>query len=55
MRISLGYPAADEERRLMLVRAAPTQVLAGMEPVLSLEELRGAQAAVEEVVVAPRS
>ena len=53
MRIALGYPAAEEERRL-LVSGGADRVLAGVRPVLTLTELRQAQEAVERVVVAEK-
>ena len=53
MRIALGYPAAEEERRL-LVSGGADRVLASVRPVLTLTELRQAQEAVERVVVAEK-
>ena len=53
MRIALGYPAADEERRLLLSGGAD-RALASVRPVLTLTELKRAQAAVEEVSVAEK-
>ena len=53
MRISLGYPEAAEERRL-LVAGGADRALASVRPVLSPEELRRAQQAVETVGVAEK-
>ena len=53
MRIALGYPAAEEERRL-LVSGGADRALAGVRPVLNLTELRRAEAAVEAVTVADK-
>ena len=48
MRIALGYPAAEEERRL-LVSGGADRALASVRAVLTLDELRQAQEAVERV------
>ncbi|HMM36180.1 MAG TPA: MoxR family ATPase, partial [Thermoanaerobaculia bacterium] len=53
MRIALGYPAAEEERALLLSGGAD-RALATMRPVLTLTELKQAQTAVEAVTVADK-
>ena len=53
MRISLGYPAPEDERRLLLSGGAD-RVLALLAPALTLEELASAQAATERVTVADK-
>ncbi|MEO8587352.1 MAG: MoxR family ATPase [Acidobacteriota bacterium] len=53
MRIALGYPAVEEERRL-LVSGGADRILATLAPALSLEELDAAQAATERVTVADK-
>jgi len=53
MRISLGYPAAEEERRL-LISGGADRALASVRPVLTLDELKRAQEAVERVTVAEK-
>ena len=53
MRISLGYPSMEEERRL-LVSGGADRILATLAPALSLEELGAAQAATERVTVADK-
>ena len=53
MRISLGYPVAEEERRL-LVSGGADRALASVRPVLTLDELKRAQEAVERVTVAEK-
>jgi MoxR-like ATPase len=53
MRIALGYPAAEEERRL-LVSGGADRILAAVHPVLTLAELRQAAEAVERVTVADK-
>jgi MoxR-like ATPase len=53
MRISLGYPSVEEERRL-LVSGGADRILATLAPALSLEELGAAQAATERVTVADK-
>jgi MoxR-like ATPase len=53
MRITLGYPEPDEERRLM-ISGGTEKVLADLEPVLTLDDLHEAQQAVERVAVAPK-
>ena len=53
MRISLGYPSVEEERRL-LVSGGADRILAALAPALSLEELGAAQAATERVTVADK-
>jgi MoxR-like ATPase len=53
MRISLGYPEAAEERRLLLSGGAD-RALASVRPVLTPEELRRAQEAVETVAFADK-
>ena len=53
MRISLGYPAPEDERRLLLSGGAD-RVLAALAPALTLEELASAQAATERVTVADK-
>jgi MoxR-like ATPase len=53
MRISLGYPSPEDERRLLLSGGAD-RVLATLAPVLTLEELSFAQAATERVTVADK-
>jgi MoxR-like ATPase len=53
MRISLGYPVAEEERRLLLSGGAD-RALASVRPVLTLDELKRAQDAVERVTVAEK-
>ncbi len=53
MRIALGYPAAQEERALLLSGGAD-RALASMRPVLTLTELKQAQTAVEAVTVADK-
>lgn len=53
MRISLGYPSIEEERRL-LVSGGADRILATLAPALSLEELGAAQAATERVTVADK-
>ena len=53
MRISLGYPSPDEERRL-LVSGGADRVLAVLAPALTLGELAAAQAATERVTVADK-
>jgi MoxR-like ATPase len=53
MRIALGYPAAEEERRL-LVSGGADRILAAVHAVLSLGELRQAAQAVERVTVADK-
>jgi MoxR-like ATPase len=50
MRISLGYPPPEDERRLLLSGGAD-RVLAALAPALTLEELSSAQAATERVTV----
>jgi MoxR-like ATPase len=49
MRISIGYPDADAEREILVSRATS----AGLEPVLSAEEVCATQDAVERVRVDP--
>ena len=53
MRIGLGYPSVEEERRL-LVSGGADRILATLAPALSLEELGTAQAATERVTVADK-
>ena len=53
MRISLGYPAPEDERRL-LISGGADRVLAALAPALTLEELAAAQAATERVTVADK-
>jgi MoxR-like ATPase len=53
MRISLGYPAPAEERRL-LISGGADRTLAALQPVMTLEELRMAQGEVERVTVAEK-
>jgi MoxR-like ATPase len=53
MRISLGYPSMEEERRL-LVSGGADRVLAALAPALTLEELAAAQTATERVTVADK-
>ena len=53
MRIALGYPVAEEERRL-LVSGGADRILAAVHPVLTLVELRQAAQAVEQVTVADK-
>jgi MoxR-like ATPase len=53
MRISLGYPSLEDERRLLLSGGAD-RVLATLAPVLTLEELAAAQTATERVTVADK-
>jgi len=53
MRISLGYPSLEEERRL-LVSGGADRILATLAPVLSLDELGAAQSATERVTVADK-
>jgi MoxR-like ATPase len=53
MRISLGYPSPEDERRLLLSGGAD-RVLAALAPALTLEELASAQAATERVTVADK-
>ena len=53
MRISLGYPVAEEERRL-LISGGADRALASVRPVLTLDELKRAQEAVERVIVAEK-
>lgn len=53
MRIPLGYPAPEEERRLLLAGGAD-RVLAALAPVMSLEELKAAQTETERVTVADK-
>jgi MoxR-like ATPase len=53
MRISLGYPLPEEERRL-LVSGGADRVLAALAPALTLEELAAAQNATERVTVADK-
>ena len=53
MRISLGYPSVEDERRL-LVSGGADRILASLAPALSLEELGVAQAATERVTVADK-
>lgn len=53
MRISLGYPAVEEERRL-LISGGADRALASVRPVLTLDELKRAQEAVERVTVAEK-
>lgn len=48
MRISLGYPAPDDESRILLQQPART-TLADLQPVMSGEEVQGLQAKVDEV------
>lgn len=53
MRISLGYPERDEERRLLLSGGAD-RALASLTPVMTLEELKVVQLQVERVRVAEK-
>ncbi|MEO6323708.1 MAG: MoxR family ATPase, partial [Thermoanaerobaculia bacterium] len=53
MRISLGYPAPAEERRL-LISGGADRTLAALQPVMTLDELKMAQAEVERVTVAEK-
>lgn len=53
MRISLGYPAAEEEKKLMLSGGAG-KTLGAMTQALTLEELETAQTAVANVTVADK-
>ena len=53
MRISLGYPVAEEERRL-LISGGADRALASVRPVLTLDELKRAQETVEKVTVAEK-
>lgn len=53
MRISLGYPAPDEEKRLMR-SGGSDRVLAALRPVVTLAEMKEAQAAAEQVTVAEK-
>jgi MoxR-like ATPase len=53
MRIALGYPAAEEERRL-LISGGADRALGAVHPVLTLSELKQAQEAVAEVAVADK-
>ena len=53
LRISLGYPAPDEERRLLIAGGAD-RVLAQLQPALTLDDLKAAQAATERVTVADK-
>ena len=53
LRISLGYPAPDEERRLLIAGGAD-RVLAQLQPALSLDDLKAAQEATERVTVADK-
>jgi MoxR-like ATPase len=53
MRISLGYPPAEEERRLLLSGGAEG-ALAALQPVMTLADLKMAQAEVERVTVAEK-
>ncbi len=49
MRISIGYPDADAEREILLSRAQSTD----LQPVMTAEDVRAAQLAVESVRVDP--
>jgi MoxR-like ATPase len=53
LRISLGYPAPEEERRLLIAGGAD-RVLAQLQPALNLEDLKAAQDATERVTVADK-
>ncbi|HQQ77950.1 MAG TPA: MoxR family ATPase, partial [Thermoanaerobaculia bacterium] len=53
LRISLGYPAPDEERRL-LISGGADRVLAQLQPAMNLEDLKAAQDATERVTVADK-
>ncbi len=53
MRISLGYPAPAEEKRLMR-SGGSDRVLAALRPVVTLSEMKEAQAAAEQVTVAEK-
>jgi MoxR-like ATPase len=53
MRIALGYPSQDEERRL-LISGGADRVLASLGPAISLDELAAAQMATEKVTVADK-
>ena len=50
MRIALGYPALEEERRL-LVTGGADRILAALAPEMTLHDLKEAQAATERVTV----
>lgn len=50
MRISLGYPAPDDESRILLQQPART-TLADLQPVMSGEEVQALQAKVDEVKI----
>ena len=50
MRISMGYPDRDDELRV-LARDPAVHGLAALEPILSLDQLRGLQASVETIKV----
>ncbi len=53
LRIALGYPAPDEERRL-LVSGGADRVLAQLQPAVDLAALKDAQEATERVTVADK-
>ncbi|HEV8268981.1 MAG TPA: MoxR family ATPase [Thermoanaerobaculia bacterium] len=53
MKISLGYPAPDEERRL-LQQGGADRALAAISAAMTIEELKNAQEAVERVTVADK-
>jgi MoxR-like ATPase len=53
VRLSLGYPAADEESK-MLDRSQRSHPIDSIQPVVSTEEILAAQAAIREVYVDPK-
>lgn len=53
MRISLGYPSPEDERRLLLSGGAD-RTLAALKPVMTLDELMAAQSEAEQVAVADK-
>jgi MoxR-like ATPase len=53
MKIALGYPAAEEERRL-LISGGADRALAQLAPVMTLADLKAAQAMAEAVTVADK-
>ena len=53
VRIAIGYPSEDAERDILLARSGRRRERIELEPVCDLQALRGMQAAIEEVHVAP--
>jgi len=53
MRISLGYPPPEEEKRLMIAGGAD-RILSSLQAVVTLDELKTVQAEVERVTVAEK-